>query len=193
MKKIGLTGGIGVGKTFVAKIFQKLGIPVFNADVIAKECMQSSNRLKEKIKDLFGDGIYKEGVLQNQILAAIVFDDDEKLNQLNRLVHPNVRDRFEKWKKQQDASFVLKEAAILFESNTYKELDAVICVSASMQVRIERVIKRDNCTKQEVLKRINNQMIQNEKEKLSDFIIVNDGKEILLPQILDICRRINNL
>ena len=193
MKRIGLTGGIGSGKTCVSKVFQTLGIPIFNADKIAKEYMQSSDELKEAIKELFGNNVIKKGILQNKILAEIVFNDNEKLIQLNRLVHPFVLEIFDKWQKKQNAFFVLKEAAILFESGAYKKLDAVICVSAPMRVKIERVMKRDNCTKKEVLKRMNNQMAENEKEKLSDFVILNDGKERLLPQILDIFDRINNL
>ena len=193
MKRIGLTGGIGSGKTCVSKVFQKLGIPIFNADKIAKEYMQSSDKLKEAIKEIFGNNVIKKGILQNKILAEIVFNDNEKLIQLNRLVHPFVLEIFDKWQKKQNAFFVLKEAAILFESGAYKKLDAVICVSAPMRVKIERVMKRDNCTKKEVLKRMNNQMVENEKEKLSDFVILNDGKERLLPQILDIFDRINNL
>ena len=193
MKRIGLTGGIGSGKTCVSKVFQTLGIPIFNADKIAKEYMQSSDKLKEAIKELFGNNVIKKGILQNKILAEIVFNDNEKLIQLNRLVHPFVLEIFDKWQKKQNAFFVLKEAAILFESGAYKKLDAVICVSAPMRVKIERVMKRDNCTKKEVLKRMNNQMVENEKEKLSDFVILNDGKERLLPQILDIFDRINNL
>ena len=193
MKRIGLTGGIGSGKTCVSKVFQTLGIPIFNADKIAKEYMQSSDKLKEAIKELFGNNVIKKGILQNKILAEIVFNDNEKLIQLNRLVHPFVLEIFDKWQKKQNAFFVLKEAAILFESGAYKKLDAVICVSAPMRVKIERVMKRDNCTKKKVLKRMNNQMPENEKEKLSDFVILNDGKERLLPQILDIFDRINNL
>ena len=193
MKRIGLTGGIGSGKTCVSKVFQTLGIPIFNADKIAKEYMQSSDKLKEAIKEIFGNNVIKKGILQNKILAEIVFNDNEKLIQLNRLVHPFVLEIFDKWQKKQNAFFVLKEAAILFESGAYKKLDAVICVSAPMRVKIERVMKRDNCTKKEVLKRMNNQMVENEKEKLSDFVILNDGKERLLPQILDIFDRINNL
>ncbi|SVD72383.1 uncharacterized protein METZ01_LOCUS425237 [marine metagenome] len=193
MKRIGLTGGIGAGKTCVSKVFQKLGISIFNADKIAKEYMQSSDELKEAIKELFGNNVFKKGILQSKILAEIVFNDYEKLIQLNRLVHPFVLEIFDKWQKKQNAPFVLKEAAILFESGAYKKLDAVICVSAPMRVKIERVMKRDNCTKKEVLKRMNNQMPENEKEKLSDFVILNDGKERLLPQILDIFDKINNL
>ena len=193
MKKIGLTGGIGVGKTFVSEIFQKMGYSVFLADLHAKKCMHESDDLKTEIKQNFGNEIYQKGVLQKNRLADIVFNDTKKLQELNNLVHPFVQRYFEAWCKNQQSKFVIKEAAILFESEAHKGLDGVICVSAPFQKRIERVMKRDNCTKKEVLKRMNNQMAENEKEKLSDFVILNDGKERLLPQILDIFDRINNL
>ncbi|MBR74270.1 MAG: dephospho-CoA kinase, partial [Dehalococcoidaceae bacterium] len=177
MKKIGLTGGIGVGKTFVASIFQKMGIAVFSADIYAKRCMQESEQLKNAIIQHFGTDIYKNEILQKQKLAEIVFSDSEKLNVLNKLVHPFVQIEFEKWCKNQTSSFVLKEAAILFESDSNKNLDAIICVGAPLQIRIERVMQRDSCSEQAVLKRIANQMPEEEKEQLSDFVIVNDSKE----------------
>lgn len=193
MKKIGITGGIGVGKTFVSKVFCKLGFPVFFADIQAKKCMTESLDLKNAITIKFGNEIYKKGILQKEILGDIVFNDRLKLGQLNKLVHPFVQIKFEKWQKQQTAPFVLKEAAILYESGTNVGLDAVICITAPIKTRLKRVMQRDSCTKKEVLKRMENQMPQIEKENLSDFVIVNDGKEKLLPQILDICKKINSL
>ncbi|MEE2699739.1 MAG: dephospho-CoA kinase [Bacteroidota bacterium] len=190
MKKIGLTGGIGVGKTYVANIFQKMGYAVFSADFYAKKCMLESTKLKDEIVQKFGSHIYASGKLQNQKLAKIVFSDSKKLSELNKLVHPFVQLVFEKWCKNQNSEFVLKEAAILFESSSNKNLDAVICVSAPLQKRIERVMQRDSCSKEEVIKRIDNQLSQEEKEQLSDYIIVNDGKEKLLPQIISICKKL---
>ena len=192
MKKIGLTGGIGVGKTFVATIFQKMRIAVFSADIYAKRCMQESEELKDAIIQYFGTDIYKNGELQKQKLAEIVFSDAEKLSVLNKLVHPFVQVKFEKWCENQTSSFVLKEAAILFESDSHKNLDAVVCVAAPLQTRIERVMKRDKCSEQAVLKRIANQMSEEEKEQLSDFVIVNDGKEKLLPQIISISKKLTD-
>jgi len=192
MKKIGLTGGIGVGKTFVASIFQKMGIAVFSADIYAKRCMQESEQLKNAIIQHFGTDIYKNEILQKQKLAEIVFSDSEKLNVLNKLVHPFVQIEFEKWCKNQTSSFVLKEAAILFESDSNKNLDAIICVGAPLQIRIERVMQRDSCSEQAVLKRIANQMPEEEKEQLSDFVIVNDSKEKLLPQIISISKKLTD-
>ena len=190
MKKIGLTGGIGVGKTFVSEIFQKMGYSVFFADLHAKKCMHESDDLKTEIKQNFGNEIYQKGVLQKNRLSNIVFNDTKKLQELNSLVHPFVQRRFEDWCKNQQSKFVIKEAAILFESEAHKGLDGVICVSAPFQKRIERVMKRDNCTKEDVIKRIENQMPQEKKEKLSDFVILNNDKKELLPQIISICKKL---
>ena len=190
MKKIGLTGGIGVGKTFVSEIFQKMGYSVFLADLHAKKCIHESDDLKNEIKKKFGNEIYQKGVLQKNRLADIVFNDTKKLQELNNLVHPFVQRHFEAWCKNQQSRFVIKEAAILFESEAHKGLDGVICVSAPFQKRIERVMKRDNCTKEDVIKRIENQMPQEKKEKLSDFVILNNDKKELLPQIISICKKL---
>ena len=193
MKKIGLTGGIGVGKTFVADIFQKMGYTVFSADTEAKKCMQESKDLKSAVIQNFGDEMYKNGVIQKEKLANIVFNDSEKLNELNQLVHPFVQLEFENWCKNQTSKFVIKEAAILFESRANKGLDAVICVSSVMEVRIKRVMERDNCTREKVMKRIAMQMPQETKEKLSDFVIINAENEKILPQILSVCKKIELL
>ncbi len=193
MKKIGLTGGIGVGKTFVADIFQKMGYAVFSADTEAKKCMQESKDLKSAVIQNFGDEMYKNGVLQKEILANIVFSDSKKLQELNNLVHPFVQNKFEIWQKEQTAPFVLKEAAILFESGANKGLDAVICISSAMEVRIKRVMARDKCSREKVMKRITMQMPQETKEKLSDFVIINAENEKILPQILSVCKKIELL
>ena len=190
MKKIGLTGGIGVGKTFVSEIFQKMGYSVFFADLHAKKCMHESDDLKTEIKQNFGNEIYQKGVLQKNRLSNIVFNDTKKLQELNSLVHPFVQRRFEDWCKNQQSKFVIKEAAILFESEAHKGLDGVICVSAPFEKRIERVMTRDNCTKDDVIKRIESQMPQEKKEKLSDFVIFNNDKKELIPQIISICKKL---
>ncbi len=190
MKKIGLTGGIGVGKTFVSEIFQKMGYSVFFADLHAKKCMHESDDLKTEIKQNFGNEIYQKGVLQKNRLSNIVFNDTKKLQELNSLVHPFVQRGFEAWCKNQQSKFVIKEAAILFESEAHKGLDGIICVSAPFEKRIKRVMKRDNCTKEDVIKRIENQIPQEKKEKLSDFVILNNDKKELLPQIISICKNL---
>ena len=188
MRKIGLTGGIGVGKTYVSKIFQNLGYPVFNADIQAKKCLAEDKELMKKIKNIFGSAIYKAGELQKKELANIVFNNIQKLDQLNRLVHPVVKKRFSNWCLNKDTSLVIKEAAILFESDSHLDLDAVICVSCSEVIRIERVEKRDQISKTEILKRMDKQMPQNEKEQLSNYVVINDGSQLLLPQIIYILK-----
>ena len=189
--KIGLTGGIGSGKTFIGAIFTKLEIPVFNADHEARKCMSENELLRQDIQDAFGDNVYNEGLLQNKILADIVFNNNQKLEELNKLVHPLVKQRFDSWSVEQNSRIIIKESAILFESNSHLGLDKVICVSAPEETRIERVIKRDNTSREQVLVRIEKQMPQNEKEKLSDFIIVNDEVVLLLPQIIKIINQIS--
>ncbi len=186
MKKIGSTGGIGSGKTYVASVFQSLGIPIFNADIQAKKIMTSSGKLIKLVKEEFGNDIYKDSDLNKEKLASIVFSNSDKLQKLNSLVHPIVKEEFNNWCKKQTSPYVIKEAAILFESNSHIGLDAVICVSAPLELRIERLLNRDDYSEKEIKKRIENQISQEEKEKLSDYIIVNDEKELLLPKIIKI-------
>ena len=190
-KKIGLTGGIGSGKTFVGALFSKLDIPVFSADLEAKRCMVEDKTLKQEIQNVFGDEVYENGLLQKEILAEIIFKDKQKLEKLNKLVHPVVKQSFETWCAEQTSKIAIKEAAILFESDSHITLDKVICVSAPEETRIERVIKRDNISREQVMARIERQMSQHEKEKLSDFVIINDEKELLLPQIIKIITQIS--
>ena len=186
MKKIGITGGIGSGKTYVASVFQSLGIPIFNADIQAKKIMTSSGKLIKLVKEEFGNDIYKDSDLNKEKLASIVFSNSDKLQKLNSLVHPIVKEEFNNWCKKQISPYVIKEAAIVFESNSHLELDAVICVSAPLNLRMKRLFKRDNSSEKEMKKRIENQISQEEKEKRSDYIIVNNEKDLLLPQIIKI-------
>jgi len=190
-KKIGLTGSIGAGKTFISNIFVNLGVPVFNADFEAKNYMVENKFLKQEIKNVFGDKVYKNGILQNKQLAEIVFNNKYKLEKLNNLVHPIVKKGFDEWSNMQESKIIIKEAAILFESKSYIDLDKIICVSAPEEIRINRVINRDNISREQVVARMEKQMFQEEKEKLSNFIIINDEKELLLPQILNIIDQIN--
>ena len=186
MKKIGITGGIGSGKTYVASVFQSLGIPIFNADIQAKKLMTSSRKLIKLVKEEFGNDIYKDSDLNKEKLASIVFSNSDKLQKLNSLVHPIVKEEFNNWCKKQTSPYVIKEAAILFESNSHIGLDAVICISAPLDLRMKRLLNRDDYSEKEIKKRIENQISQEEKEKLSDYIIVNDEKELLLPKIIKI-------
>jgi len=188
MKRIGLTGGIGVGKTYVAEIFQQMGIPVFNADVEAKKCLVEDSELMTAVQEVFGENIYNNGTLQKEELAKIVFNNNEKLAELNTLVHPVVKQRFEDWCKKQTTAIVMKEAAILFESDAHLGLDAVICLSANDQLRIARVKKRDGCSDEEIRNRMNKQIPQAEKEELADFVIVNNEEQLLLPQLVKVLK-----
>ena len=188
MKKIGLTGGIGVGKTYVSKIFQKMGIPIFNADEQAKKCMVDDANLKEAVQLAFGENMYLKGVLQKDALAKIVFNNTEALAELNALVHPIVKQKFEDWCIMQSTSMIIKEAAILFESDAHVGLDAVVCVSAPENLRISRVQKRDGSSVEQIQSRMSKQMPQTEKEELADFLIVNDQVQLLLPQVLAIIK-----
>ena len=192
MYKIGLTGGIGSGKTYIAEIFSRLDIPVFNSDIEGKKCMQQDDCVREQIINLFGKEIYNNDTLDTVKLANIVFNNHKLLESLNAIIHPIVIEKFNMWVSEQKSDIVIKESAILFESGTNKGLDKIICVSASEGMRIQRIIDRDGLTKEEVLSRIKNQMSQEKKEKLSDFIINNDEKELILPQILNILELVKN-
>ena len=186
MKKIGITGGIGSGKTYVTEVFQSLGIPIFYADSQANKLMISSEKLIKLLKEEFGNDIYKDSDLNKEKLASIVFSNSDKLQKLNSLVHPIVKEEFNNWCKKQTSPYVIKEAAILFESNSHLGLDAVICVSAPLELRKKRLCNRDNYTEKEMQNRIENQITQEDKEKQSNYIIVNDEKDLLLPQIIKI-------
>ena len=186
MKKIGLTGGIGVGKTYVSKIFKQMGIPIFNSDEQAKKCMVEDANLKAAVQLAFGESMFINGVLQKEALAKIVFNNTEALVKLSTLVHPLVKQKFEDWCALQSGSIVIKEAAILFESDAHLGLDAVVCVSAPEKLRIERVQKRDGSSVEQIERRMSKQMPQAEKEELADFLIINDEVQLLLPQVLAI-------
>lgn len=183
--KIGLTGGIGSGKSYVAKVFKALGVPFYDADKEAKELMNTNSAIKNALILEFGKQVYDiEGHLDRTYLASQVFRDKERLDKLNAIVHPIVIQHGEDWALSQNFPYSLKEAALLFESGSYKKLDYTILVTAPTDMRIARVMQRDTITREEVLDRINKQLPDEEKQKLADFIIVNDGLTPLLPQIL---------
>lgn len=188
MLKIGITGGIGSGKTTVAKVFEQLGIPVYHADFWAKEILNTDPPVKQRITELFGSEVYDaDGKADRKKIADIVFNDKEKLNELNSVIHPAVWMHGEQWLKQHaDKPYILKEAAILFESGGNKDMDKVIMISAPQEIRTERVMKRDNVTREEVEVRMANQWPDEEKIKRSDFVVVNDGKLLVIPQVLQI-------
>jgi len=182
--KIGLTGGIGSGKSIIAKVFSSLGIPVFYADVAAKNVMHEDEALKQKIKQTFGEAAYDNRTLNRKYISDIVFKDPFKLEQLNALVHPATIAAAEKWMQQQDAPYVIKEAALLFEAGSTEGLDYIIGVYAPQHVRIQRVMQRDNVTHEEVLARMSHQINEEMKMRLCDFVIVNDEQQLVIPQLL---------
>lgn len=173
MITVGLTGGIGSGKTTVAKAFEALGIPIYIADDEAKRLMNTSKVLKRKLIALFGDLAYIDNILNRPYLAKAIFNNKELLEKMNAIVHPKVGKHFIKWKNKQTAPYVIKEAAILFENGSYKNYDYIITVTAPEKTRIARVIKRDNATTEKVKAIIANQWKDELKISLSDFVIVN--------------------
>jgi dephospho-CoA kinase len=182
--RIGLTGGIGSGKSTVAGMFEVLGVPVYYADDAAKKLMNEDAALKEKIIEHFGGEAYKDGTLNRSYIGQQVFKNKEKLALLNSLVHPvTIRDGVE-WMRQQTTRYAIKEAALIFESGSQKDLDYVIGVSAPESLRISRTVKRDNITAEAVIMRMKNQIAEDEKMKLCDFVIYNDEQQALLPQVL---------
>lgn len=187
MLKIGLTGGIGSGKSTVGEVFRALGIPVYIADDAARKLMQENDVLITKITGLLGQEAYAGGSLNRSYIAGIVFKDKGKLEALNALVHPFVNEDFITWAEAQDhAPYLMKEAAILFESGAAKQMDFTVFVSASMETRIGRVMNRDGVTSDQVRSRIGNQMDDETKEKLADFVINNEIGSMILPQIVDL-------
>lgn len=186
MKRIGLTGNIGSGKTLVSDIFKTLNVPVFNADTEAKKILDSPN-VTAQLTLIFGEKILTNNQIDRTSLASIVFGNHQKLKQLNSIIHPAVRNHFTKWCSGFFAAeYVIYEAAIIFESGYYQQLDGTILVSAPEELRIERVIKRDNISRDQVLSRIKNQWPDEQKLALTQFEIKNDGTEMLIPQVMKI-------
>lgn len=182
-KVIGLTGGIGSGKTTVAKMFSELGVPVYIADVEAKKLMNRSKVIRRKLITLFGEEAYIDDELNRAFIAKKIFADEVLLKEMNQIVHPKVAAHFKKWLKKQNTGYVIKEAAILFENDSYKELDAIITVTAPLEERIKRVIKRDNTTREKVFAIINNQWEDEKKVALSDYVIENINIETTRIQV----------
>jgi len=187
--KVGVTGGIGSGKSVVCRIFQTLGIPVFDADSEAKRLMASDAGLIAAIRSEFGDEAYHaDGTVNRSYLAGQVFNDGRRLEKLNALVHPVTIRAGEEWAQRQTTPYSIKEAALLFESGSFKLNDYTILVTAPEAIRIERVVQRDGATPEQVRARMQRQWPDNEKARLADFTIVNDGKQSLIPQVLELDR-----
>lgn len=183
MKKIGITGGIGAGKSHVAKIIQAMGYPVYNSDERAKELTAVNSDIKKGLIDLFGDSIYEKGKLNKTALAKIIFSNESNREKVNSLIHPIVRADFDQWATEQRSELVFNESALLFETGSYKNFAAIILVHAPKDIRIERIMKRDKCTRDEVIKRMNAQLADEEKKLRTKFQISNDGKSPLLMQV----------
>ncbi len=191
--KVGLTGGIGSGKSTVAKVFEVLSVPVFYADAATKEMMNSDLILRQHLVAAFGEQTYINNVLNREYLASVVFNDSEQLGKLNAITHPAAIAAAERWFAQQTTPYVVKEAALLFESGSSSGLDYIIGVSAPLPVRILRTIKRDAATREQVLKRMDKQIEESIKMKLCDFVLINDEQQMLLPQVLKLHEALLNL
>jgi dephospho-CoA kinase len=187
--KIGLTGGIGSGKTTVAKIFELLGVPVYYADDASKRLYATNKDLMEALKKHFGEDIYTDEQLNRSKLAAIVFNDAAKLELLNSLVHPLTIKDAEEWMQQQTTPYIIKEAALLFEAGSASGLDYIIGVSTPQPLRIKRVMERDGVGREEVSSRMQRQMDEESKMLLCDFVIKNDEQEMVIPQVLALHER----
>ena len=189
MLRIGLSGGIGSGKSTVAGILAKMGYPVFYSDQEAKRLYDENPVLQKQLVDLFGPAIYRDGQLNKAFLAQQLFSNAELKAQVTALVHPLVRKAFEVWAQQQTSDLIFNEAAILFETGAYKDFDATVLVTAPIETRIERVQKRDLISREAVLQRIANQWPDSNKMNLSTYIITNDGQP-LLQQIEDVISKL---
>ena len=184
MLKIGLTGGLGSGKTTVAAIFEVLNVPVYYADDASRRLLNENPAIKHAVINAFGQESYINGIPDRKYLARIVFNNPEKLAILNSILHPSTLDDAANWIKKQNSPYIIKEAALLFESGSNKSLDYVIGIKAPLVLRLQRAIKRDSISEKEVMSRIDSQMNEEEKLKLCDFIIVNDEEQLLIPQVL---------
>lgn len=192
MIRIGLTGGIGSGKTTVARIFESLDVPVYYSDPRAKALMNTDISIRESLVELFGQQAYCGGTLDRGYIASVVFADSDMLLRLNAIVHPAVMRDFEAWAAEQHSVYVIEESAILFESGFDKGVDRVISVVAPESLRIERVMCRDGMSADDVRRRIANQMPDHERIAKSDYIVVADDKELIIPQVIEIDRILRN-
>lgn len=185
--KVGLTGGIGSGKTTVARIFEVLGVPVYIADTEAKRLMHENQELRHKIVEIFGEMVYDdEGNLRRKWLADKVFKNKSLLRKLNAVVHPAVHKDAQEWFSTQNTPYAIEEAAILIESGGYRQVDVIIVVEAPEDIVIQRVMKRDDTSEKDIRARINNQMASDKRREYADYLIINDGKLTLIPQIITI-------
>jgi dephospho-CoA kinase len=184
--KLGITGGIGSGKTSVGKVFDVLGIPVFSADKNAQDIMDNNSGIKNSLNSITGKNLYINGNLDRALLASIIFTDSTILKKVNSLVHPAVFDNFTKWADVQDSPYVIMEAAILFESGASDFVDRIVTVVAPVEQRVARVIQRNKLSAQQVMDRMKNQLDDETRMKLSDYVIYNSENDMIIPAILKI-------
>lgn len=191
MIKVAVTGGIGSGKSIVCKVFQHLGIPVFNADEVAKQLIISQQNIKEGLKALFGASVYRsDGSIDRKMLADIIFNNQLALQKVNQLIHPVVYQAFQSWAKAQCSNYVIQEAAVIFENKHHDRFDVIVTVTAPLEVKIRRCIERDHSTRDDVLSRMKQQLPDEYKIEHSDFVITNDDQQLILPQIIAINKKL---
>ncbi|MBM3444596.1 MAG: dephospho-CoA kinase [Bacteroidetes bacterium] len=193
MLKVGLTGGIGSGKSTVARIFTLLGIPVYQADAAAKRLMNTHPVIIQEIKSIFSTQAYTNDQLDTTYLSEQAFQHPEKLSRLNALVHPYTINDAKTWMQQQSSPYAIKEAALIFESGSQGEFDCIIGVSAPQPLRVKRAMKRDNKQREDVLSRMEHQLDESIKMKLCDFIVINDEQHLIIPQVLDLHQQLLSL
>ncbi|OAB78531.1 dephospho-CoA kinase [Cochleicola gelatinilyticus] len=186
MKILGLTGGIGSGKTTVAKMFMELGVPVYIADDEARALTNSSKLIREQLIKLLGDSIYTKSGLDRAYVGSIVFKDAQLLEKMNKIIHPEVAKHFQSWVEKQHGTYCLKEAAILFENGGYKSCDATVLVTAPVAMRLERVMQRDATTKDAILERMDHQWSDDKKAKMADFVIENIDLQNTKKRVLEL-------
>jgi dephospho-CoA kinase len=191
MKLIGLTGGIGSGKTLVSSLLEEYNMAVYSCDEESKKLITEDANIRERLINLLGEEIYDENGLNRKVMANIIFNDETILKQVNEIIRPEVNKHFKEWVKQQTAEFVICESAILFETNFSKDMDFNITVYAPIEVRLERAMKRDGATEEQILKRMGYQMTDEHKMTLADFVIYNSGIETIKPQIEELLDVLN--
>jgi dephospho-CoA kinase len=191
--RLGLTGGIGSGKSTVAQIFEVLGIPVYYADIAAKKIMSEDKELRSAITNIFGEQAYENNTLNRKYISSIVFSDPAKLQQLNALVHPATKKDAETWMEQQRSPYAIHEAALIFEAKVSDRLDLVLGVSSPLELRIKRAMERDKVSREEVLKRMAQQLDEELKMSKCDYVLLNDEQQLLIPQVLELHEKLVGL
>jgi len=192
MLKVGITGGIGSGKSVVSKIIETMGYPVFNSDEIAKTIVNNNANVRKELEELFGPEVYSDNVLNKQFLAKIIFSDDTAREKVNSVIHPRVHTAFDDFTKGSVSNIVFNEAAILFETGGYKQMDKMVLVTAPKSLKVERVCKRDGVEEKDVHARMNKQWLDDQKAPLSDYIITNDEIHPLVTQVEQLIEKLSS-